>query len=132
MKTHDVQSIAINKPVEFVFDYVANPTKLPDWTNAFASADAEKAEMVTPNGQITIRLNTIVNAECGTVDWEMIFPDGNVAKAFSRITADGEGCIYSFVLMAPPVPLEILEGELAQMTKILQGELTDLKELLEK
>ena len=47
MKTFDVQSIEIDRPVSEVFDYVANPANLPKWTNAFKSADHEKAALRT-------------------------------------------------------------------------------------
>ena len=38
MKTFDVQSIGIDRPAQEVFEYVANPANLPNWTNAFKSA----------------------------------------------------------------------------------------------
>jgi hypothetical protein len=62
----------------------------------------------------------------------MTFPDGAVGTAWSRVTPDGEDrAIYSFVLMAPPVPLELLEGALTEQMGILAGELAELKTLLE-
>lgn len=132
MKTHDVQSVAIARSQGAVFDYVADPKNLPKWTNAFKRADMETAELVTPNGAVPIRLETIAHSEQGTVDWKMTFPDGSVGTAFSRITPDGkDASIYSFVLMAPPVPLEALEGALAEQMGILAGELVELKACLE-
>ncbi|WP_288960951.1 SRPBCC family protein [uncultured Sulfitobacter sp.] len=132
MKTHDVQSISIAKPRAEVFAYIANPANLPDWTNAFKSADAERAELVTPNGAVPIRLETRASAEHGTVDWIMTFPDGSVGAAYSRVTEDaGDRSIYSFVLMAPPVPLEALEGALEEQKKTLATELVSLRKRLE-
>jgi hypothetical protein len=132
MKTHDVQSVAIARSQGAVFDYVADPKNLPKWTNAFKRADMETAELVTPNGAVPIRLETIAHSEQGTVDWKMTFPDGSVGAAFSRVTPDGkDASIYSFVLMAPPVPLEALEGALAEQMGILAGELVELKACLE-
>ncbi|WP_346914180.1 hypothetical protein [uncultured Roseibium sp.] len=52
MKTHDVQSVAIAKPSRIVFDFIAEPSNLPKWTNAFKRADAETAELVTPGGAV--------------------------------------------------------------------------------
>ncbi|KUP94047.1 SRPBCC family protein [Tritonibacter horizontis] len=132
MKTHDVQSISIAKPRADVFAYIANPANLPDWTNAFKSADAERAELVTPNGAVPIRLETRASAEQGTIDWIMTFPDGSVGAAYSRVTEDaGNSSIYSFVLMAPPVPLEALEGALEAQKKTLATELVSLRKRLE-
>ena len=62
----------------------------------------------------------------------MTFPDGSVGQAFSRITPEGEDkAIYTFVLMAPPVPLEALEGALEAQKAILAEELAGLKTRLE-
>ncbi|MEH7830401.1 SRPBCC family protein [Gemmobacter denitrificans] len=132
MKTHDVQSISIAKPRAEVFAYIANPANLPAWTNAFKSADAERAELVTPNGAVPIRLETRASAEQGTIDWIMTFPDGSVGAAYSRVTEDaGDSSIYSFVLMAPPVPLEALEGALESQKETLATELVSLRKRLE-
>jgi len=53
---------------------------------------------------------------------------GNCILALVRESA--EYCIYSFILMAPPVPLEQLEGALNQQAHILRDELTKLNAVL--
>ena len=59
-------------------------------------------------------------------------PDGSVGHAYSRVTGDGKNAsIFSFVLMAPPVPLERLEGALAEQMKTLSSELKNLKGIIE-
>ena len=132
MQTFDVQSIGIEKPAAEVYEFVAKPQNLTEWTNAFARADETSADLVTPNGAVPIKLNTIANAASGSIDWHMTFPDGSVGTAFSRVTPDGEAkSIYSFVLMAPPVPLEELEGALQAQMGILANELAELKTKLE-
>lgn len=70
-----------------MFDYVADPANLPEWTHAFARADAESADMATPNGTLAIGLATAANPHAGTVNWRMTMPDGSVGTGFSRITA---------------------------------------------
>ena len=88
--------------------------------------------MQTPEGEVEIDLEVFASADLGTVDWRMIFPDQSVATAFSRITeVDKHQCIYSFVLMPPPVPLEEIEGALEAQSQILEEELKKLKKLLE-
>jgi len=62
----------------------------------------------------------------GTIDWTITFPDGGVAHADSRVTPHGDHCVYTFVLKAPPVALERLEGALAEQSRILTSELTTL------
>jgi hypothetical protein len=109
VKTFDVQTIEINAPFDRVFDYVADAQRLPEWTNAFKSISSGRAVMETAPGLVEIEL--AVHAARSTVDWIMTFPDGSVARAYSRaIVADKERSLFSFILMAPPVPLEQLEG----------------------
>lgn len=132
MKAFDVQSVGISRPAGAVFGYIADPVNLPEWTSAFSRADAVSADLVTPNGSVAIRLDTIASSTAGTIDWKMTFPDGMVAWAYSRVTPAGDGkAVYSFVLMAPPVPLEMLEGALAEQIKTLAKELLTLKSRLE-
>jgi hypothetical protein len=132
MKTFDVQSIGINRPAKSVFDYVADPANLPRWTEAFEHADEASADLITPNGSVRIQLKTLANETTGTVDWKMIFPDGKVGMAYSRVTPDGgDKAVYSFVLMAPPVALEMLEGALSVQMETLAKELKSLKARLE-
>ncbi|EKE69381.1 hypothetical protein [Celeribacter baekdonensis] len=131
MKNFDVQSIGLTVSADAAFDYISQPANLPKWTNAFSRADDKTADLVTPNGEVPITLQTVASRAAGNVDWLMTFPDGSVAAAYSRITPNGAGeSIYSFVLMAPPVPLEALEGALEAQKGILATELEKLKGIL--
>jgi hypothetical protein len=49
-----------------------------------------------------------------------------VATAHSRVTPHRGKSIYTFVLEAPPAPLEELEGALAEQSRILADELSSL------
>lgn len=132
MKTFDVQSVGIERPAMAVYQFLADPRNLPKWTNAFKRADETSAELATPNGAVPIQLKSFADARSATIDWEMTFPDGAVGTAYSRVTPDGEArSVYAFVLMAPPVPLEAIEGALGEQMQILAEELTTLKSLLE-
>jgi len=132
MKTFDVQSIGIEAPASQAFDYIADPANLPNWTSAFKRVEGGKTLLETPQGGVAIDLVTTARRETGAIDWRMTFPDGAVGVAFSRVTPDGEArSVYSFVLMAPPVPLEALEGALEAQRQTLAKELLRLKGLLE-
>ena len=131
-KNFDVQSIGINANHKDVFEFVAKPENLPFWTNAFSKADEKSAVLVTPQGELPIEMETVVSAKLGTVDWIMTMPDGSIGKAYSRISENGKATIYSFTLLAPPVPLEQIEGALTAQKLLLAKELIDLKKMLEK
>jgi hypothetical protein len=127
-----VESVELNAPLKVAFDYIANPRKLPEWTHAFKGAQEEgHAVMETPNGTVNVGLKVRALEQLGTIDWHITFPDGNVAVAYSRLVPrNSERVVYSFVLLAPPVALEQLEGALSQQTAILRDELRKLSIIL--
>jgi hypothetical protein len=133
MKMFDVQAIEIDASPELVFRIVRDPRRLSEWAQAFEQADDVRACLKTPRGAVDIALQTVAHEGARTVDWRLTFPDGTDALAQSRITETARGtAIYSFVLHAPPVPLEQLEGALREQRKTLAHELETLKALCER
>lgn len=133
-KNFDVQSIAINVAPEVAYNFIAEPTNVAKWAIGFSEVNGQTALMETPNGKMKIGLKMEVDPSTRTIDTIMTMPDGSVGKAFSRITENDQGAssIFTFVLMAPPVPLELIEGTLAQQKKQLAEELVLLKSILEQ
>lgn len=132
MEMHALRGIEIRTEPNRLFDFVSEATNLPQWTHAFSWAESGRALMRTPDGEVEIGLEIEASREHGTIDWVMVFPDGSVARAFSRIVELGNGVShYSFVLPPPPGPLEQLEGELEEQSRTLESELSKLKEILE-
>ena len=132
MKRFDVQGIEIDAPLAQAFAFIADPVRLPLWAEAFESASEHRAVMRTPQGRVEVRLETEASPGHGTVDWRMTFPDGSVARAYSRVVEiDARRSAYTFVLLAPPVPLEALEGALAEQSRTLARELRGLKGRIE-
>jgi hypothetical protein len=131
MDTYRVESIHIRAGFERAFGYIAAPENLPHWTYAFKSVKNGRAVMTTPAGTVEVGLQVNSSRPEGTVDWHMKLPDGNEATAYSRlIHLSDEASVYCFVLLAPPVPLEQLEGSLNQQGEILREELKRLSEIL--
>jgi polyketide cyclase/dehydrase/lipid transport protein len=132
MRTFDVQGIEIKAPARKVFDFLRAPENLPKWAHAFISAGNGAARLETTAGAVDIALAVSANAEAGTVDWRLEFPDGGVGVAQSRVTDTTRATsIYSFVLHAPPVALEQIEGALEAQSRTLRSELATLKALME-
>jgi len=128
----DVQGIEIRAPRGKVFEFLRHPGNLPRWAHAFTSADDGRARLETPAGAVDVQLSTSADASAGTVDWRLEFPDGSIGLAQSRVTETTRGtCIYSFVLHAPPVALEQIEGALEAQRVTLTSELMALKSLME-
>lgn len=132
MKMFDVQGIEIMASPAKVFEFLGEPSNLPRWAQAFVSAGDGRARLETPAGAVDVDLGVSANAETGTVDWRLTFPDGGVGLAQSRVTPTiRDTCIYSFVLHAPPVALEQVEGALEAQISTLTTELATLKSLME-
>lgn len=132
MRMFDVQGVEIQAPPRKVFDFLREPANLPRWAHAFQRVDGEHARLETPAGSVDIRLTTSAEPNAGTIDWRLEFPDGSVGLAHSRVTETTRGTsIYSFVLHAPPVPLEEVEGALDAQRTMLAKELSTLKSILE-
>jgi hypothetical protein len=132
MRMFDVQGIEIMAPSGKVFEFLREPGNLPRWARAFVSAGDGRARLETPAGTVDVALEGSADADTGTVDWRLAFPDGGVGIAQSRVTETTRGtCIYSFVLHAPPVALEQVEGTLQAQSATLRSELATLKSLME-
>ena len=132
MRMFDVQGIEINATRSKVLEFLRLPENLPRWAHAFASVSNGRARLETPGGAVDIGVEVSADVQAGTVDWQLEFPDGGVGIAQSRVTETTRGtCIYSFVLHAPPVALEQIEGALETQSRTLRSELTTLKELME-
>ena len=133
MDAYRIESIRLKAPARKAFSYIANPANLPEWTSGFKSVKNGRAVMATPLGSVDVELRVTSSAAHGTIDWEMTFPDRSVGRAYSRVVAEADGhSVYSFVLLAPPVPLEQLEGALNQQAQTLREELTRLSSILGK
>lgn len=131
MKTFDVQAVGINSSFDKAFHYIADVRNLPEWTSAFKKVSNGKALLETSDGSVEIGLKVSASREQGIIDWIMRFPDGSLGAAYSRVVeAEKNRCVYSFVLMAPPAPLEQLEGTLRQQSQILKEELARLASIL--
>jgi hypothetical protein len=133
MRMFDVQGIEITASRRQVFEFLRDPASLPSWAHAFVAAGNGRARLETPAGAVDVGLGVTADAGTGVVDWRLMFPDGGVGIAQSRVTETTRGtCIYSFVLHAPPVTLEQVEGALDAQRALLQSELATLKSLMER
>lgn len=133
MRMFDIQAVEIRAARRKVFEFLRDPANLPRWAHAFVSVENGRARLERPTGAVDVGVNVTADAETGVVDWRLAFPDGSVGIAQSRVTETTRGtCIYSFVLHAPPVALEHVEGALDAQRVQLQAELATLKSLMEQ
>src|SRR5436853_7786073 len=86
MRMFDVQGVEIRTSCDKVFEFLRNPKNLPQWAQAFVSAEDGRARLETPAGAVDIGLSVTADCETGTVDWRLEFPDGSVGLAQSQLT----------------------------------------------
>jgi hypothetical protein len=128
-----MQGARLRMDYDSAFAYIADPARLPEWTNAFKRVDGPRALLQTPSGACEIGLRVEAAKAQGTIDWVMTFPDGSVERACSRLLDLGDGsCAYTFVLSPPKAPLEQLEGTLDVQARTLALELAHLQHVLQR
>ena len=101
MRRFDVRAIEIRPPRQPLFEFLRIPGKSAALGAGFVSAEHDRARLETPAGAVDIGLKVLTNADAGTVDWRLLFPEGGIGVAHSRVIETTRGsCIYSFVLHA--------------------------------
>ena len=132
-KKFEIVSIAINAHPDMVFDYVANGKNLPEWTEFFKEADDSSAIIVTSQGELKVAMETVLNKELGVIDTIIEMPDGSKNHSWSRVTGNKQGkeSVFSFTLVAPPMPPDALVKFLSGQKAQLEEELQTLKSILE-
>src|SRR5712691_10543510 len=80
MRMFDVQGIEIVATRAKVFEFLKEPGNLPQWAHAFVSAEEGRARLETPAGAVDVGLDVSADAEAGTVDWRLAFPDGTIGS----------------------------------------------------
>jgi uncharacterized protein YndB with AHSA1/START domain len=132
MRSYDSQAVEIVADRDRVFEYVADPAHLPEWTLGFREVGPGWARLETPRGTARVGLETEASRRRGTIDWRLSFPDGSVARAISRVVGLAPGrSVYTFLLLPPPAALEAVEGGLAEQSAAVGEELRRLRIALE-
>ncbi|MEM8889459.1 MAG: SRPBCC family protein [Bacteroidota bacterium] len=132
-KTFEIVSIGIQANPDRVFDYVADGKNLPKWTDFFKEADDTSAIIVTSKGELKVGMQAVLNKELGVIDTILEMPDGSKNHSWSRVTGnkDGNESVFSFTLVAPPLPPDAMAKFLAGQKAQMEEELRTLKSILE-
>lgn len=125
----NTEQIAIAAPARAVFDYVADPEKLPSWATGFAKEvrrDGDRWLVTTPAGDVGLRVDS--DPDLGVVDYVMELSPGAEVSAPTRVVSHGDGTVYVFTqLQASEMPDEVFDRQIDE----LRNELPQLKQLLE-
>lgn len=118
-------SVTISRPPREVYDYVADPRHLSEWSFVESVApDGAGWTAVVPGG--TSRMTFTPPNDLGVLDHDVELPDGRVVHVPMRVVPNGEGSEVLFTVFAGPgvdvaADLATVLADLTRLAGILEG-----------
>lgn len=124
----ETRTISIAAPPETVLDLLTDPSRLPDWAPAFASAvQRDGHDWLVDSGGTQFRIQVPVSRDHGTVD--LLRPGDPSRGARMRVLPNGGGSEFVFTLI---FPAGINADVIARQMSTVEGELRTVRELCER
>jgi hypothetical protein len=123
-------SVYIDRPVSRVYAFASDPANLPQWAPGVGSSVAQMDGawfVETPEGRV--RVTFAPHNDYGVLDHEVLPPSGETVYVPMRAIADGDGCEVIFTLRRIA---GMTDAEFERDTALINGDLTLLKEVLER
>ncbi len=118
-----IVSLAVDVPVEAVYEYAHRIENLPHWAAGLATTlHNENGRWFTdsPAGRVTIAMAP--RNPYGVLDHDVTLPDGVTLHIAFRVTTTGDGSLLSFVVLRMPgMTDEAFERDVAAVEKDLQA-----------
>jgi len=121
--------VTIERPVEDVYRFVANPENMPKWASGLGKGIQQvdgKWFADTPEGKLEVRFAP--DNAFGVLDHEVILASGARVVIPLRAVANGDGCELTFTLFRQP---EMDDAKFNDDTAWVTRDLEALKALLE-
>ncbi|MBW8803887.1 MAG: polyketide cyclase [Catenulispora sp. 13_1_20CM_3_70_7] len=119
----------IERPVDEVYEYAADPANLPGWAPGLGSSITEvdgQWWVETPSGRVGVEFAP--RNEYGVLDHNVVLPSGEVVYNPLRVFANQEGCEIVFtVRRLPGMSAEEFERDAG----LVRADLSRLKQVLE-
>jgi hypothetical protein len=119
----------IDRPVQEVYDFVADPAHLPAWAGGLGGGienDGGDWFVSSPEGRIGVAF--VPRNEYGVLDHYVTFPSGETYYNPMRATVGGKGCEVAFSVRR----LEgMTDAEFDRDAGLVAADLTRLKAILE-
>jgi Polyketide cyclase / dehydrase and lipid transport len=122
-------TITINRPVDQVYAYAADPENMPQWAAGLAPSIRKAGDIWiidTPTGEIKVRFAE-PNA-FGVIDHEVTLPSGETFYNPMRAVPNGDGCEFTFTLYRMP---DVTDEAFARDSAAVERDLQQLKSILE-
>lgn len=123
-------STRIDRPVQEVYEYAANPVNLAEWASGLGSAPEPVGDhwvVKTPEGDA--RVDFAPRNEFGVVDHHVTTPAGETIYVPLRVIADGNGSEVVFTVRRLPA---MTDADFDQDAAAVAADLASLKEILER
>ena len=122
-------SIAIQRPVRAVYEYVSNGEHLPLWAGGLCERVERSGEDWIGHGSLgQIRIHFAVQNELGVLDHDVQLPDGKSVHNPLRVVPNGAGSELTFTLFRLP---GVTEQAFASDAAAVERDLKRLKASLE-
>jgi polyketide cyclase/dehydrase/lipid transport protein len=129
--THEARtvSVTIARPPKAVYDYVADPANLPEWSyfESIAPAGDGRWTVTGPGGE-TATIGFAGPNELGVLDQDVEVAPGDVVHVPLRVVPNGVGSELMFTAFRRP---EYTDADFDADVAIVRADLARLKEILE-
>ncbi|MGI5350540.1 SRPBCC family protein [Streptomyces sp. CA-250714] len=123
-------SVFIDRPVEDVYAYAADPANWPAWAHGLGRSiekiDGQWVAESSPMGRVLIAFAP--GNKLGVLDHDVTLPSGKTIYNPVRVIADGTGSEVVFTLRRQP---EMSDADFRRDADMVAADLTRLKELME-
>jgi hypothetical protein len=95
-------SVTVNRPAAEVYDYLADPSNFPRWSEFLTAMRREQDEWIaaTPQGEVRIRF--VERNQFGVVDHHVTTPSGATVYVPLRVVPNGEEAEVLFTVFRLP------------------------------
>jgi hypothetical protein len=123
-------SVAINRPVDAVYEFASSPANLPQWASGLSgSIEYVNGEWVAESPMGTVKVKFADRNPFGVLDHSVTLPSGAAFYNPMRVLPNDNGCEVVFTLFRrPEMSVEEFEADAALIAKDLES----LKRLLEQ
>ncbi|WP_328292006.1 SRPBCC family protein [Kineococcus sp. NBC_00420] len=96
-------SVHVDRPVEQVYAFIADPTNIPNWAPGLGSSVVEEdGQWYVEQAEGRARVTFAPTNEFGVLDHHVVTPAGVTVYMPVRVLADGDGCEVVFTVRRVP------------------------------
>ncbi|MEK2643977.1 hypothetical protein [Bdellovibrio sp. BCCA] len=124
-------SVSIQRPMNEVYEFAANPSNLPQWAEGLSRSSMQKFgdEWIADSPMGKVKVKFAEQNHFGVIDHDVTLPTGEVFHNPLRVVRNGDGSEVIFTLFRMP---QMSDADFAKDAATVEKDLLRLKSLLEK